>query len=176
MPSLSPKRATYLVVGLTLAALAISFWIYVFHVLAKCGFGPGLADYDYQLTASCRLSRSSAHDIVVICDNGKSATSTDAEIYQVGWNDEYLIAMTHPVSKRAYPNNPNNTYMVPDESITYWWIIDLKSNRNFGPLSEAEFERQKATLSVTLGIPLLSMDQAKNRGTWLDGDFKDACK
>jgi hypothetical protein len=158
MPSLSPKRATYLVVGLTLAALVISFWIYVFHVLAKCGFGPGLADYDYQLTASCRLSRSSAHEIVVICDNGQSATSTDAEIYQVGWNDEYLVAMTHPVSKRAYPNNPNNTYMVPDESITYWWIIDLKLNRNFGPLSEAEFERQKATLSVTAGIPLLSID------------------
>ena len=164
MPSLTSKRTAYVLFGLAWVALAVGFWAYVFHVLAKCGFGPGLADYDYQLTTSCRLSRSSAHEIVVICDDGKSATSTDAEIYKVGWNDKFLIAATHPVSKRAYPDNPNNTYMVPDESVIYWWIIDLKSNRNFGPLSESEFERQEAKLSVAPAIPLLSIDQAKIAG------------
>src|SRR5271157_357885 len=167
MPSLTSKRAAY-IFGLAFVALVMSFWIYLFTVSAKCGFGPGLADYEYQLTASCRLDSSSAHEIVVICDDRKSATSTDAEVYQVGWNDKYLIAATHPVIKRKYPDNPNNTYTEPDDSVVYWWIIDLNSNRLFGPLSEPEFEKQKAKLSITPAIPLLSIDQAKSRATWLN--------
>ena len=174
MRSLTSKRAAYIFFGLAWVALAIGFWVYVFHVVAKCGFGPGLADYDYQLTATCRLSRSSAHAIVVICDDGKSATSTDTEIYQLGWNDKFLIAASHPVMQSSDDWNGYREWA--DENITYWWLIDLKSNRNFGPLSKSEFERQKTKLSVTPGIPLLSIDQAKNCGTWLDGDFKDACK
>ena len=175
MSSLTSKRAAY-IVGLAFVALVISFCIYLLSVSAKCGFGPGLADYEYQLTASCRLDRSSAHAIVVICDDGKTATSTDAEVYQVGWNDKYLIAATHPVTKRKYPDNPGNTYAEPDESVVYWWIIDLKSNHLLGPLSGTEFERQKATLSITPTIPLLSIDQARSRATWLSGDFRDACQ
>jgi hypothetical protein len=133
-------------------------------------FGPGLADYSYKIAGDCTLDRASAYQITITCDG--ISKSIDPEVVQVGWNEHYLVATTHPVTETD-PNNPNCTNCDPDENITYWWIQDLVNKQSYGPMSQEDFEMQEAKLGVP-DIQLMSVDEAKTKGVWLYGDGRDS--
>src|SRR5437899_1634531 len=78
-------------------------------------FGPGLSDFEYKIADDCSLSRYSADVITVDC--AAIGTRIGPEAVKLGWNDKYLVAISHPVTKRKYPDNPNNTYTEPDSSV-----------------------------------------------------------
>ena len=156
---------------------SIFFWGWIFGTILKCGFGPGLADYTYQLNKECQLGRNSAYVVYVVCV-GDTATSTKIpeEIFSLGWNEDFVLAKTHPVTKTD-PHNPTCKNCDPDNSITYWWIADVKAKRTYGPFpSDAGYFAKLKELSVPPGIQLMSVDEAKAHATWLNGDFKDSCK
>lgn len=149
--------------GVALAILALGY----FFLQGASDFGPGLSDFEYKIASSCTLSRYSAYVVVIDCEGIN--TRIDAEVVQVGWNNDYLVAITHPVTKRKYPNIPDNTYSEPDESISYWWIRDLKNKKAYGPMSESEFNQKELDLKMP-DIPLMSIDDAKAKGTLVTGD------
>jgi hypothetical protein len=146
--------------GIGLAAVVVIGIASIYAMGGWSGFGPGLADYEYRIAGSCTLNRYSAHQINIDCDGIDKRI--DAEVFKVGWNDIYLIAASHPVTKPA-ANNPNCINCEPDESTTYWWIRDLKNKIGFGPMSEAEFTQKKAELKVP-DIQMMSVDEAKSKG------------
>jgi hypothetical protein len=151
--------------GLVLILIAVMFYAF------SKGFGPGLADYTYKIADICDLGRSSAHMISIRCEGFNGGVSP--KVIKVGWNDNFLIAYTHPVTKLKYPENPENTYSEPDESITYWWVMDLKTKELYGPInSEQAFENKKSELGIG-DIQLWSVNEAKSKGVWLHGDFRD---
>jgi hypothetical protein len=129
-------------------------------------FGPGVTDYSYKIATDCTLDRASASQITINCDG--ISKRIDPDVVQVGWNNQYLVATTHPVTKTDY-NNPNCKNCDPDESITYWWIDDLTNKEAYGPMSAQAFANQKSKLGVP-DILLMSVDQAKMKGTWIYGD------
>ncbi len=125
------------------AGIVVALWGYAF----KEGFGPGLADFDYKINDVCTLEKTSAHMVSVRCADFEKGI--EPKVVKIGWSKDYIVAITHPVTKREYPNNPNNDYSVPDEAVTYWWILDLKNKTNLGPiLSEQVFEDQMKKFNI----------------------------
>lgn len=128
--------------------------------------GPGISDYEYKIASICTLSRSSQHQVYIDCEGADRISS---KVVKVGWNDDYLIAVTNPTTKRKYPENASNDYVLPDESIEYWWVRNLVTKEGIGPISEAEYLKTKVELSIP-DIELISVDNAKKKGIWLYGD------
>jgi hypothetical protein len=152
--------------NLAIAVLAAVIFVGYFFLFSAANFGPGLADYSFNIAHSCTLDRSSAHEITISCSGIDQ--DIDAKVYKIGWNDSYLVAETNPVTKRAYPDDPNNTYTVPDESTTFWWIRDLGNKKAYGPMSESEFKQKKAAPKIP-EIQLMTVDEAKGKGALVSG-------
>lgn len=149
--------------------IGAAIFIVLLLMVVATPFGPGLGDYEYRVAGSCSLARASVHTISVVCDGIEG--KIDAEVYQIGWNDSYLVATTHPLTKTP-PNSPNCKDCAPDESVTYWWIQDLVHKQAFGPMSEQDFAQEKTKLGMP-DIQLMSVGEAKTKGTWLYGDGRN---
>ncbi len=128
------------------------FLLWSFTLVFKNGFGPGSQDFEVKITDSCILHRNSLHIIYISCQGIEK--NIDSKIIKLGWNNDYILAVTNPVTKRKYPNNPDNTYTIPDESVSYWWIIDVKNKKLYGPTSEEAYNSNKFDLSIPKDIVL----------------------
>ena len=143
-------------------------------VVARCPFGPGVGDYTYKLNERCELGRNSAHDVYVVCRDGDLTNEVPEEVFALGWNDRFVIAETHPVTKPA-ANNPNCLNCEPDEGTTYAWIIDLKSHRTSGALMSHAFDNTRREMNVPPDLRLMSIDEAKAHATSLDPSPPTTC-
>ena len=159
------KAITKHVVAITGAVLLLAIAAYAFiYTFQKVG-GPGLADYSVKIADICTLSRSSAYAVSITCDGIKK--SIDPDVFQLGWNQSYLTAETHPVDKPD-PNNANCVNCFPDETVTYWWIVDLKSRTLYGPMyTEAEFNNRKIQLKVGK-LQMSRIDEAITKGSKIE--------
>jgi len=82
-------------------------------------------------------------EVTLSYDLGKGASvgRIEARVFAVGWDGRYLVAKQHPSG---------------DRTITNFFIIDSKEDGTYaspkkvviGPLSEAEFEKKAAELSL----------------------------
>lgn len=152
----SNKKIFAILIGLI---LLIIFGIVAKEVL-KNGIGPGVQDYSSVLNADCELHRNSVHEIFIRCHGIENRI--EPKVVSVGWSDDYVIAKTNPVSKRKYPNNPNNTYKIPDTDIVHWWVFDLNQKILIGPLdSEQEFNNELNEKEI-YGIEMVDAKQLKN--------------
>lgn len=150
------KKIAVVVVGLILLVLVGCVG---FEVL-KNGFGPGIQDYSSSIDEVCRLNRNSVHEIFIVCDGVDGRI--EPKVVSVGWNENYIVAATHPVTKRKYQNNPDNTYKIPDEDVTYWWIFDLQGKALIGPIdSENQFNDDLKSRGIS-GIEMIDTKQLKD--------------
>lgn len=151
-------KKTYIKIFLVLLTVIVLFIGYKFIVNVK-QFGPGLADFKYRIARDCELSRSSAFNTYVGCQG--MIEYTDSDVFKVGWNDQYLIAATHPVTKM---DTSACRVGCPDQSLTYWWIIDMIDKSLHGPIkSDQDFDQQKQNLKID-NFELWSINEAKERG------------
>jgi len=58
-------------------------------------------------------------------------------VFAYGWNDDFILAKRHWVGKNV------------DIATVYWYLIEVRSNRVHGPLSEPQFTE----LRLKLGVP-----------------------
>lgn len=131
--------------------------------------GPGTADYSYRIAENCTLDRSSAEHITISCEGIDKNIS--AKVMNVGWNGQYVVANTHPLTM-ADPNNPNCKECAPDETITYWWVQDLVNKQAYGPMSQADFFKLGDELGIR-EIQLFPINEAKAKGAWIYGDGRE---
>jgi len=61
-------------------------------------------------------------------------------VFAYGWSDDFIIAKQHP----PYPNE----YFKIDTSTTHWHIVEVKTGKVHGPLTEDEFRQRRAELKV----------------------------
>lgn len=73
------------------------------------------------------------------------------EVVEIGWNDEFVLAKQHP---RDYPEPA-------DTAITNWYIIDVTTDKVYGPLSYEQFLEKKLELSVSSEIELMDVTDAR---------------
>ena len=119
----------------------IIFFVIIFAILmGNGGIGPGLSDYEYDVANGYIVSRNSTHQIEIIPQNGYQSENEiiPEKVIEVAWNNRYIVAKQIGL-KRAYPNDPNNMYEIPDESIVNYWILDSENRVRYGPFSYEKF-------------------------------------
>lgn len=125
----------------------------IFLLLYGCA---GAGDYVVSLPGGYSLLRGSAHMITInknIDENIWSEAVIPAKITKLAWNEKYILAKQLGL-KRQYPNDPNNTYEIPDESKVSYWILEVVEGKIYGPLTEDEFIKEKKELSIPDNIIL----------------------
>ncbi len=123
--------------------LLLIFLILSFAVLYGCGgyFGPGMADYSYKLSGDYKLFKAGSADI---WSSDGMVQIIEGDIVGISWDDSFILAKQ---SK--------------DKAINYW-IIDVKSDKKYGPLSENDFESKKKELEVNNKLVLEKPEKYKN--------------
>lgn len=128
-------------------------------LLTGCGdlmVGPGLTEYEYDVGDKYKLITISAHQVVVIPKDltlNSYLPRIEAKVTKIAWDEKFIIAEQLGF-KRKYPDNPNNTYMEPDESKMSYWILNVEESKLFGPFSKDEFVKQREGLEVPKKLEL----------------------
>jgi hypothetical protein len=123
----------------------------------------GAGDYDIKLSGGYSLIRSSAQMVTINKDEGKNLWGPaliPAKVTELAWDDKYVLAKQVGL-KREYPDNPNNSYEVLDESKIGFWILQEGDGKVFGPLTEYEFTKKKQELSIPTDLKLKSVASYK---------------
>lgn len=127
------ELVTFIIIllGIILGLLVFAFII---------GVSPGQYDYSYDIVNDFELIRSSAHEIRIIPKTGYTTENEiiPAKVIEIAWNNRYVIAKQHGM-KRAYPEEADNTYEIPDETVVNYWILDTENKERHGPFSYEEF-------------------------------------
>lgn len=111
---------------------------------------PGQYDYSYNIVNDFELIRSSAHEIKIIPKDGYTIENEiiPTKVVEVAWNNRYVIAKQYGM-KKAYPEEADNTYEVPDEAVVNYWILDTESKDRYGPFSYEEFSIKLQEFNLT---------------------------
>jgi hypothetical protein len=112
-------------------------------ILYGCLPNPG--DYDIDLPNNYSLVRSSAHIVTInkqIDEGVWNSSIIPEKVTELSCNDEYVLAKQVDLKFRN-PNDPNDTYKIPDESKVNYWILDVNKDIAYGPFNETEFYEKK---------------------------------
>jgi len=79
---------------------------------------------------------------IVRKDKGGSGATVvvDKMVFAYGWNDEFIIAKQHPCF-------PNEHYRI-DTGTTHRYIVEVKTGKVHGPLTEDAFRQLRTELKV----------------------------
>lgn len=112
-------------------------------------FGPGMEDYDYSVGTGYMLERTSGHQISIVPQGGNDGTKPEigAKVVQIAWNERYVLAKQVGL-KKAYPDNPDNSYEIPDETVVRYYILDTIDLELYGGFDLETFEQKKEELEI----------------------------
>lgn len=155
------KRVVPAVITLIFGVLFIAFTIGLPFIFIMLGvpFGPGVYDFSYKVAGNYVLERTSAHQVFVVPQDGWSNETPiiPTKVVEIAWNHQFVIAKQQGL-KRCYPDNPENTYEMPDENVFNYWILDTKQPKAYGPLDKQRFETMRKSLFVPDELVLKSVD------------------
>lgn len=114
------------------------------------GVSSGQYDYSYDIVNDFELIRSSAHEIRIIPKTGYATENEiiPAKVIEIAWNNRYVIAKQYGM-KKAYPEEADNTYEIPDETVVNYWILDTENKERNGPFSYEEFSIKLQEFNLT---------------------------
>ncbi len=130
-----------ILLGIILGLLVFAFII---------GVSSGQYDYSYDIVNDFELIRSSAHEIRIIPKTGYATENEiiPAKVIEIAWNNRYVIAKQYGM-KKAYPEEADNTYEIPDETVVNYWILDTENKERNGPFSYEEFSIKLQEFNLT---------------------------
>ena len=126
--------------------------------LSGC-FGSGMEDYSYTVGSGYMLVRTSGHQISVvpIDENDGTKPEIKAKVVQIAWDERYVRAKQLGL-KKAYSDNPNNSYEVPDENVVKYFILDTIDLKLYGEFNFDEFQQQEKELRIAEKMVLKDVD------------------
>ncbi len=127
-------------------------------LLSGC-VSPGMEDYSYTVGTDYMLVRTSGHQISVVPEDGNGGTKPEikAKVVQIAWDERYVLAKQLGL-KKAYPDNPNNSYEIPDEKAVQYFILDTIDLKLYGGLNFEQFKQQRIDLGVSDKLILKDVD------------------
>lgn len=106
-------------------------------------FGPGVSDYNYEMSGGYQLFKNGAQDTTMttdICDSfGHEVIGN--RIMGIAWDNGFILASQK------------------DGTTTNYWIIDVKAKKIIGPLGKSKFDDKKRNLNIDSKLTL--QDPAK---------------
>ncbi|MGN7410915.1 DUF3997 domain-containing protein [Sporosarcina sp. SAFN-010] len=108
----------------------------------------GASDYDIDLPGNYSVLRTSAHEVTIApktSETGWGANVVPAEVTEVGWNDEYIIAK-----------------QVKGEKNHSFWIIQIDNGKITGPLNKSNLIDKKEEYGIPSGLTLKKVQELIN--------------
>jgi len=106
-----------------------------------CG-GIGLA-YEHDLTGDYAIWAGDlleqAAVVKKIPDSSSASTVVNPMVFAYGWNEDFIIAKQHP--------NLDDFDEI-DTQTTNWFIVNVKTQKVYGPMTEKEFAQRRQELGV----------------------------
>lgn len=130
--------------------------LYVSMTLCGC-FDPGISDYRYDLATGYQLICSSAHEIKVVPKSSVGIPMIPAKVVEIAFDDTFILAKQLGLKKES----ENSTYMIPDEKVIRYWIINAKENKIYGPFENDEFNKKQKELKISDSLKLKDVDSYK---------------
>jgi len=113
------------------------------------GFGPGPADYAYDLPGGYWLVRSSGHEISITPKEGYDPRNPPpiipAKVVEVAFDDRYILAKRYEL--KPDPRSTNG-YEIPDETKESYYILDTSVPKMYMCYNLDEFNEKRKTLKV----------------------------
>ena len=108
--------------------------IFIFIFLIGCdGYGgPGTSDYVYSISGKYKLN----HGGTSYINDSDGNLTIDRNITGIAWNEDFILAE-----------------QVKDNTSSFW-IILVKENKVYGPLTKDDYERKKEELKVNAKLKL----------------------
>ncbi len=132
-----------------LAGMAAAFFV------TGCGdfaIGPGAADFSAKLCGDYYVHRTSAHQIQVSPVVWREDTPIiPTKVVELGHDERFIIAKQNHLKRRS-PDDPNDSYMLPDPGVFSYWILDVHAPQSYGPMNQDEFLRKRVELGVPDGL------------------------
>lgn len=130
------------------------FFLLALTLFSACEWpaGPGGADFDIPITGNYHLSRSSAHQIIITTEEGQIVIP--AKVLGL-WYDSQYIAVKQKDLKYRW-DNPKDMFVESDPSIANYWIIDVHTNEQYGPMKASDFKKKALSLEFSERIQLRS--------------------
>lgn len=126
----------FIVIVIFIPFIFVSFQILVTLITGKSFFGPGAADYCYNISGDYKLYHAGDSDIVQD-DN----TIIYGDIIKIAWDEDFICAIQEV-----------------DDTLNYW-IIDVTTDKIYGPLTEDYFESKRNELGVNTNLKLKSPER-----------------
>jgi hypothetical protein len=128
--------------------VAVLLCIYIILFVRKITLGPGTDDYCYDIVGGYQLERSSSNMEMIIPKGVFSSNDPQIppRVVKIAWNDQYIIAQQQNLSTISSRNVTRN---IPDASMIYYWILDTKIPKVYGPYSINEFQIMIHELGIT---------------------------
>jgi len=108
----------------------------------------GASDYDIDLPGNYSILRTSAHQVTIApktSENGWGANIVPAEVIEVGWDEEYIIA-------RQMKGEQNYSF----------WIIQIDNGQVTGPLNDSAFINKKEEYGINSDITMKKVQDLIN--------------
>ncbi|MDQ8209757.1 DUF3997 domain-containing protein [Coraliomargarita sp. SDUM461003] len=113
--------------------------------LLLSGFA-GSSDYHLELCGGYILSRSSAHQVIVVPYGGwsKETPIIEEKVVEIAWDSRYILAKRDHLT----PDQEQKTYMIPSGNYSYW-ILDTQTPSVAGPLTQKELKENTEKLGIS---------------------------
>ena len=143
------------ILKILLLILGISFIIYFSKNLP---FGPGIHDFDKKLTGNYKLYRMSSNAIFIAPKDGwgDGIAIIPEKVIKINEYENYIIAERQELKRRS-PNDTTDTYLIPDESRSNYWILDTENNYTFKNLNIHQLKIKLDSLEIPAQIKLIDV-------------------
>ena len=108
-----------------------------------CGFG---LRYERDLTGKYAVwAIDEIEQASIVKKSGSSGTSVVGPmVFAYGWNNKFIIVQQHPWMP--------DSYFAVNMAVTNWFIVETKSGKVHGPLSEQKYMELRRTLGVPASV------------------------
>lgn len=140
---------------LLIIVCALILLVFPFFLMGVIGFGPGVADYSYDLPGGYQLVRSSVHEISIIPKEGWDPRNpppmVPAKVVEVAFDDRYILAKRYEL--KPDPKSTNG-YEIPDETKVQYYILDTLTSTMYVCSNLDEFNKRRTALKIPVTLKL----------------------
>ena len=95
-------------------------------------FGPGMSDFNYELSGNYHLYKAGEARIWMNNDN----EIVEGNVTGIAWDEDFILAEQTKDDNKSY------------------WIIDVKNNKIYGPIKEKDFNEKRKELKINTKLKL----------------------
>jgi hypothetical protein len=118
------------------------------------GLGPNAGDFIVQIAGDYYIQRMSEYEIRIAPHLWNEFTPIiPINVIECNTDGRFVIAKRQGLKRRS-PNNPNDTYEVPDPLVFDYWILDTGLPIVYGPLTLEQFAAKRKELGIAPSLRL----------------------